>query len=85
MQVGSFSDYNRARNYAVQIKNKIAGNYAVHDIMVEKVASPKGELFRSKVVGFAKNDAVKICQNMKRLNQACLVVDDNSKLKVAQR
>ncbi len=85
LQVGSFSDYNRAKNYALQVKNKIAGKYAVHDIMVEKISSPKGDLYRSKVVGFAKNDALKICQNMKKINQACLVVDDNSKIKVAQR
>lgn len=85
LQIGSFSDYNRAKNYAVQVKNKIAKSYAVHDIMVEKVSSPKGELYRSKVVGFAKNDAAKICQNLKKQKQACLVVADNSKLKVAQR
>lgn len=85
LQVGSFSDYTRAKNYALQIKNKIAKTYAVHDIMVEKVSSPKGELYRSKVVGFAKNDAAKICANMKKQKQACLVVADNSKLKVAQR
>lgn len=85
LQVGSFSDYTRAKNYALQIKNKIAKNYAIHDIMVEKVSSAKGDLYRSKVVGFAKNDATKICANMKRQKQACLVVADNSKLKVAQR
>ena len=85
LQIGSFSDYGRAKNYALQVKNKISKKYAVHDIMVEKISSPKGDLFRSKVVGFAKNDATKICQNMKKLNQACLVVGDNSKIKVAQR
>ena len=85
LQIGTFSDFSRAKNYALQVKNKIAKTYAVHDIMVEKIASPKGDLFRSKVVGFAKNDATKICQSMKKINQACLVVSDNSKLKVAQR
>lgn len=85
LQVGSFSNYAKAKNYAIQVKNKIAKNYAVHDVMVEKVSSPKGELYRSKVIGFAKNDATRICANMKKQNQACLVVADNSKLKVAQR
>lgn len=85
LQVGSFSDYSRAKNYALQIKNKIAKKYAIHDIMVEKISSPKGELYRSKVIGFAKNDANKICKDMRKSNQACLVVTDNSKLKVAQR
>lgn len=85
LQVGSFSDYSRAKNYALKVKNNIAKTYSVHDIMVEKVSSPKGDLYRSKVVGFAKNDAAKICRSMIQKKQACLVVADNSKMKVAQR
>ena len=85
LQIGSFSDYSRAKNYALKVKNNIAKVYAVHDIMVEKISSPKGDLYRSKVVGFAKNDAAKICRSMMQKKQACLVVADNSKMKVAQR
>ena len=66
VQVGSFSDYKRAKNYAVSVKNNLAKTFAVHDIAVEKVSSPKGTIYRSKVVGLAKKEATKICANMKR-------------------
>lgn len=85
VQIGSFSNYNRAKNYALQVKNKIARKYAVHDIKVEKVAANNGTLYRSKVVGFAKNDATKVCRDMKKNKQACIVVADNGKLKMARR
>ena len=85
VQVGSFSDYQRARNYALTVKNKLAKKYAVHDIKVEKVQAESKTVYRSKVIGLAKNDANTICRNMKRSNQACLVTADSGALKMAQR
>lgn len=84
VQVGSFSDYQRARNYALTVKNKLAKKYAVHDIKVEKVQAESKTVYRSKVIGLAKNDANTICRNMKRSNQACLVTADSGALKMAQ-
>lgn len=85
VQVGSFSDYQRARNYALTVKNKLAKKYAVHDIKVEKVQAESKTVYRSKVIGLAKNDANTICRNMKRSNQACLVTADSGAMKMAQR
>lgn len=85
VQVGSFSDYQRARNYALTVKNKLAKKYAVHDIKVEKVQAASKTVYRSKVIGLARNDANTICRNMKRSNQACLVTADNGAMKMAQR
>ncbi|MDO4161898.1 MAG: serine hydrolase [Pseudomonadota bacterium] len=85
VQVGSFSDYKRARNYALTIKNKLAKRYPVHDIKVEKVQAENRTVYRSKVVGLAKNDANTICRNMKRSKQSCLVTADSGSLKMAQR
>ena len=85
VQVGSFSDYQRARNYALTVKNKLAKKYTVHDIKVEKVQAESKTVYRSKVIGLAKNDANTICRNMKRSNQACLVTADSGALKMAQR
>lgn len=85
VQVGSFSDYKRARNYALTVKNKLAKKYAVHDIKVEKVEADSRTVYRSKVIGLAKNDANAICRNMKRSNQACLVTADSGAMKMAQR
>ncbi len=85
VQVGSFSDYKRARNYALSVKNKLAKKYAVYDIKVEKVEADSRTVYRSKVIGLAKNDANLICRNMKRSNQACLVTADSGMMKMAQR
>lgn len=85
VQVGSFTDYQRARNYALTVKNKLAKKYAVNDIKVEKVQSESRTVYRSKVIGLAKNDANAICKIMKRSKQSCLVTTDNSSMKMARR
>lgn len=85
LQVGSFSDYQRAKNYAISIKNKLARKYAVYNIKVEKVQTDNKTVYRSKVIGLAKNDANTICRNMKRNKQSCLVVADNSSMTLAQK
>ena len=85
VQVGSFSDYKRAKNYAVSIKNNLAKKFAVHDIAVEKIQAPNGTMYRSKVVGLAKRDAAKICANMKRQKKSCFVTADNNSMKLAQK
>ncbi len=85
VQVGSFSDYKRAKNYAVTVKNNLAKKFAVHHVAVEKVNGANGTMYRSKVVGLAKNDAAKICANMKRQKKSCFVTADNNSMKLAQK
>lgn len=85
VQVGAFSDYKRAKNYALSVKNSLAKKFAVYDIRVEAVNTAEKKMYRSKVVGLAKNDAVNICQNMKKQNKSCLVVADSSNMKLAQK
>ena len=85
VQVGAFKEYKRAQNHALNMKNKLAKNFAVYSTAVEKVPASKGYMYRSKIVGLSKNDAVKICQNMKRQKQSCLVVAETSSMKVAQK
>ena len=85
VQVGSFSDYKRAKSYALNVKNSLAKKFTVYNIKVERFNAQKGPMFRSKVVGLAKNDAKRICQTMKRQKQSCLVVADNPSVKLAQR
>jgi len=85
IQVGSFSDYKRAKNYAINVKNSLAKKFAVYNIKVERFNTQKGPMFRSKVVGLAKNDAKHICQTMKRQKQSCLVVADTTPVKLAQK
>ena len=83
VQIGSFSDYKRAKNYAVSVKNNLAKKYAVHEIKIEKIEAQNRVMYRSKVVGLAKNDANAICQTLKQQKQACFVVADNNMMKMA--
>lgn len=85
VQVGSFSNYKRAKNYAASVKNNLAKKFAVHDIAVEKIEAANGTMYRSKVVGLAKSDAAKICANMKRQKKSCFVTADNNSIKLAQK
>ena len=85
VQVGSFSDYKRAKNYALSVKNNLAKQFAVYNIKVEKVQTASNTLYRSKVVGLAKQDAQKICKNMRQQKKSCLVIADNHSLKLAQK
>lgn len=85
VQVGSFSDYKRAQSHASGVKNKLAEKYAVYDTKVEKVSVFNGYMYRSKIVGLNKQDAKAICQNMKQKKQSCLVVADNSSVRVARK
>lgn len=85
VQVGSFSDYQRAKNYAGSVKNSLAKKFAVYNTKVEKIQAQNKTMYRSKVVGLAKNDAIKICQTMKQEKKSCLVVADNDMVKVAQK
>lgn len=85
VQVGSFSDYQRAQNYVGSVKNSLAKKFAVYNTKVEKIQAQNKTMYRSKVVGLAKNDAVKICQTMKKEKKSCFVVADASSVKVAQR
>lgn len=85
IQIGSFSNYKRAKNYAVSIKNDLAKQFAVHNIAIEKINAANGVMYRSKVVGLAKRDAAKICANMKRQKKSCFVTADNNSMKLARR
>lgn len=85
VQVGSFSDYKRAKNYALSVKSSLAKKFAVYNIKVEEIKANERTMYRSKVIGLAKNDAQSVCKNMKRQNKPCFVVADSSSMKLAQK
>lgn len=85
LQVGAFSDYGRARNYAAKVRNDLARRYALYNTKVEKVQTGGGVMYRSKVTGMAKNTADQICRSMRRSKKSCFVVADSSTLKLAQK
>ncbi len=82
IQVGAFSNYSKARSYALKIKSE-AKKLASNPIDIEPVANGSAIIYRSKIVGMGKSTADKACQNLKRKNKSCIVVaikNDNSLL-----
>ena len=85
LQVGAFSDYKKAKNYAISVKNNLAKKYNVYNVKVEPVKHDNKTIFRSKVVGLERKDATQICRTMKQQNKSCMVVADNDSMKLAQK
>ncbi len=74
IQVGAFSNYAKARSYAIKIKKEIFRKSADKPINIEPVASGSAIIYRSKIIGFAKNDADAACGKLKKNNKSCIVV-----------
>lgn len=74
VQLGAFSNYAKARNYALKIKRSTQQFFKGKNISIEPVASGAAVVYRSKIVGFARNDADSACRKLKSKNQSCIVV-----------
>ena len=85
VQVGAFSDYQRARSYANSVKNDLAKKYAVYTVKVEETKVADKTMYRSKVVGMAKNTATQICNGMKSRKKSCIVVAESNTYSLAQK
>ena len=85
IQVGAFSDYQRAKSYANSVKNDLAKKYAVYNVKIEETKVANRTMYRSKVVGMAKNTATQICNGMKSQKKSCMVVAENNTMNLAQK
>lgn len=74
IQVGAFSNYAKARNYALKLKRSTKQLLAGAKVKIEPTASGSAIIYRSKLVGLAKNDADKACRNLKNRNHSCIVI-----------
>lgn len=74
IQIGAFSNYSKARSYALKIKKEAARKLAGKPIDIEPVANGSVIIYRSKIIGLAKSDADKACKSLKRSNKSCIVV-----------
>lgn len=74
IQIGAFSNYSKARSYAVKIKKEAARRLAGKPIDIEPVANGSAIIYRSKIIGLAKSDADNACKSLKRNNKSCIVV-----------
>lgn len=73
IQIGAFSNYVKARNYAMAIKDRTS-KFADKSINIEPFQSGSAIIYRSKLVGFAKNEANNACNSLKKSNKSCIVI-----------
>jgi hypothetical protein len=74
IQVGAFSNYTKARNYALQIQNELTKKYSDKSIDIEAAEKGSAVVYRSKIIGFAQTEANEACKGLKKSNKSCIVV-----------
>ncbi len=87
VQVGAFSNYAKARNFAISVKQKAKSTILANaHIDIEPTRKGAAVVYRSKLIGMEKNEADKTCNRLKKSNQSCIVVasDDNPQLAMAE-
>lgn len=86
IQIGAFSNYAKARNYALNIKKEVARKDAGKTVNVEPYQKGAAIIYRSKIIGFEKNEAKTACNKLKKSNKSCIVVAANkSELTLANK
>ena len=88
VQVGAFSNYAKARNFALSVKQKAKSTVLANArIDIEPARKGAAVVYRSKLIGMEKNEADKTCNRLKKSNQSCIVVasDDNPQLAMAEQ
>ena len=75
IQLGAFSNYAKARKYALEINKKFT-KVSKNNIEVEAVKSQHAIVYRSKIMGFAQTEAQKTCNDLKKANKSCIVVSE---------
>lgn len=84
IQVGAFSNYARARNYALNIQGSLKPDYAAKtSVNVEPFSKGYSVIYRSQLVGLKKNEADKSCYQLQRAKKSCIVVQTDSKTQLA--
>lgn len=84
VQIGAFSNYAKARNYAISVKKQL--KMASAEIDIEPAQKGSAVIYRSKLVGFEKNEADKTCNSLKKSNKSCIVIasSENQQLVMAK-
>ena len=74
IQIGAFSNYTKARNYALEIQDIGYTRLENKPVAIEPYKSGNAVIYRSRIIGLNKNDAEKICNSLKKSNKSCIVV-----------
>ena len=73
IQVGAFSNYARAKKHAGEIHQEIQKRFTETEISIEAINKGAAVVYRSKITGFTKNDAEKVCNRLKEANKSCII------------
>lgn len=74
IQVGAFSNYAKARNYANNIKKEINHRYQDKEVYIQPLQKGAAVIYRSQIKGFEKKEADNACNRLKKSNKSCIVV-----------
>ncbi len=74
IQIGAFSNYAKARNYALDIKNELIKKADDKTIDVEPYQTGSAVVYRSKIIGFDKKEAKNICNRLQKSHKSCIVI-----------
>ena len=75
IQIGAFSNYAKARNYALEIQNNLQLPHVERtSVNIEPATKGSAVIYRSQLTGFAKNEADKTCYRLKKDNKSCIVI-----------
>ena len=86
IQVGAFSNYAKARNYAMDIRDELVKKADDKIIDIEPYQTGSAIVYRSKIMGFDKKEAKNICSRLQKSNKSCIViVATKSELTLANR
>ena len=84
IQIGAFSNYVKARNYALKIQNDLHLPYAnKSEINVEASPNNGAVVYHSQIKGLAKNEADKTCFQLKKRKKSCSVIQTSNNQQLA--
>ena len=75
IQLGAFSNYAKARKHALSVNEEFT-KVSNKNIEIQAVRRRHAVVYRSKIVGFAQNQAEKACNDLKKVNKSCIVVSE---------
>jgi len=88
IQIGAFSNYAKARDYALIIQSQLENEVGFKDVEIMPYQVGHAVVYRSRLTGLEKTYANKACDGLRKLNKSCmLIAPDEIKLDtmVAQR
>ncbi len=79
IQIGAFSNYAKARNYAINVQTNLSEKIGIKEIQVLAHQSGPAIVYRSRLMGMEEKIANTACKELKKQDKSCLVISPNTK------